>query len=336
MSKLVRNLSSGYLSVSQAFSRENRQGRTVYAYVEGYEDIAFWRGVFSAYETESLRFEINTPSRDDLAKGKKVLLAMAENCGDSMVLCVDSDFDYLFGDHTAQSRQVNRSPFIFQTYVYSVENYLCYPPSLREACVRATNNDTYLFDFEYFMREYSRAIYSVFLWYVYSALQKKENFFTLNDFRNTVKLNYLQLENNGEETIAWLRRVVSRKLQKLEQHYPHWVNKVLEFGNGLKHKGVTADNVYLYMHGHTLFDHVVLIAVNTVCETLKMQMLELIRRSNKTGTALNNEYSNYKNSLRDIASILKDNGQYRKVELFRKLESDIEAFIRRQEKKNGE
>ncbi len=336
MSKLVRNLSSDYLSVSRTFSRVNRQGRLVYAYVEGYEDIAFWRGVLSKYETSELHFEINIPSRDDLAKGKKVLLSMSENCGDTMILCVDSDFDYLFGTRTAQSRQVNRSPFIFQTYVYSVENYLCYPPSLREACVRATNNDAYLFDFESFMKEYSRAIYPVFLWYVYSALQKKENFFTLNDFRNTVKLNYLELDNNGAATISWLRRMVSRRLQKLEQHYPRWIDKVQEFSNYLEGKGVKADNVYFYMHGHTLFDHVVLVIANTVCEALKLQMLDLIRRSDRTGTALNNEYSNYKNSLRDIATILKDNGQYREMELFQKLESDIETFIHRPINKNKE
>ena len=47
--------------------------KLIMVYVEGYEDIAFWRGVFDDYESEEFMFEITVPLRDDLAKGKKVV-----------------------------------------------------------------------------------------------------------------------------------------------------------------------------------------------------------------------------------------------------------------------
>ena len=53
-----------------------REYRLVQVFVEGYDDVAFWRGIFDDYETEWLKFEISVPPRQDLAKGKKVLLGM--------------------------------------------------------------------------------------------------------------------------------------------------------------------------------------------------------------------------------------------------------------------
>lgn len=48
--------------------------RLVRVFVEGYEDVAFWRGIFDHFRNPYLRFEISVPTRPDLPKGKKVLL----------------------------------------------------------------------------------------------------------------------------------------------------------------------------------------------------------------------------------------------------------------------
>jgi hypothetical protein len=71
---------------------------------------------------------------------------------------VDSDFDYLFDGATEQSREILGAENMFHTYTYATENYLCYAPSLRNVCVKATKNDTRIFDFERFMAAYSRII----------------------------------------------------------------------------------------------------------------------------------------------------------------------------------
>ena len=43
--------------------------RLVRVYVEGYEDVAFWRGIFDHFQNPYLRFEISVPDRGDLPKG---------------------------------------------------------------------------------------------------------------------------------------------------------------------------------------------------------------------------------------------------------------------------
>ena len=89
--------------------------RLVRVFVEGYEDVAFWRGVFDRFTNPYLRFEISVPSREDLPKGKKVLLGMIPQASDELLLCVDSDFDYLFHNSTEQSRELLSCDHMFHT-----------------------------------------------------------------------------------------------------------------------------------------------------------------------------------------------------------------------------
>ena len=194
--------------------------RHIRALVEGYEDVAFWRAIFDPYESDNVRFEVSVPPRKDLAKGKKTLLADAAECHPELIMCMDSDFDYLFADQTDDARIINSSPYMFHTYVYSTENFLCYAPSLHNLCVKATKNDAHIFDFEEFMARYSRIIYPAFVWYAYSAQMSTPNIFTLTNFKNTVRLGYLDLDREGAATLEWLQRQVDRRLAVLEKEHP--------------------------------------------------------------------------------------------------------------------
>ena len=301
--------------------------RLVHVYVEGYEDVAFWRGVFDHFQNPFLRFEISVPNRADLPKGKKVLMSMIPRSSEEMLLCVDSDFDYLIDQATEQSREVNGATFMFHTYAYATENYLCYAPSLHNVCVRATKNDTHIFDFERFMHEYSCAIYPAFLWYAYSARLSSEGVFTLADFKSTVRIGYLDLTDNGANTLAWVRRNVAKREQHLRGRNPRMVEPMKEFEEQLRERGLRPENTYLFMHGHTLMDNVVLVLLNTVCEKLRQMSVAKITSSEKKGVALKNEMSNYTNSLRSIRDVLLDNENYTRCPLYKRLHNDIERYL---------
>ena len=301
--------------------------REVKVFVEGYEDVAFWRGIFDHFPNPYLRFEISVPTRKDLPKGKKVLLSMAEQANEEMLLCMDSDFDYLFDDEDEVSRQIVESPFMFHTYTYATENYLCYAPSLHNVCVKAVKNDTYIFDFEQFMADYSKTIYPLFLWYVYSASRKTENVLPLIDFKSAVRIGYIDLERNGENTIAWLQRNVERRVALLEENYPDMATEIPAFAERIERKGVEPKLAYLFMHGHTLMDNVVLPVLSGVCEKLRQISLSKIICSSKEGIALKNEMSNYTNTLRSIRDVLLDNENYTSSPLYKRLKADIQRYI---------
>ena len=301
--------------------------RRVKVFVEGYEDVAFWRGIFDHFQNPYLRFEISVPTRKDLPKGKKVLLSMAEEANEELLLCMDSDFDYLFDDEDEVSRQIVESPFMFHTYTYATENYLCYAPSLHNVCVKAVKNDTYIFDFEQFMADYSRTIYPLFLWYVYSASRKTENVLPLIDFKSAVRIGYIDLEKNGENTIAWLQRNIERKTASLVEEHPEMAAEIPAFAERIRAKGVEPELTYLFMHGHTLMDNVMLPVLSGVCEKLRQISLSKIICSSKEGVALKNEMSNYTNTLRSIRDVLLDNENYTSSPLYKRLKADIQRYI---------
>jgi hypothetical protein len=305
--------------------------RLVKVYVEGYDDVAFWRGIFNDFETELLTFEIAVPPRSDLAKGKKVVMDMIEGSSPELLLCVDSDFDYLFNGLTSQSKKLLSSPYLFHTYTYSTENYLCFAPALHTVCTKATKNDTRIFDFERFLEEYSRIVYPVFLWYAYSARLGSEHIFTLVEFKNCVRINYLDVPDNGQSTLAWVARNVQRKLHTLNETYEDWRGEVTDFGHAMEKLDLYPDNTYLFMHGHTLMDNVVMPALSAVCESLKQLATHNISQSTQRGIALGNEVNNYRNAILNVRDTLIYNEEYKGSFLYRRLHADIRTMLQREE-----
>lgn len=304
--------------------------RLIKVYVEGYEDVAFWRGVFDDYESSKLTFEISVPPRDDLAKGKKIVIHMAtsKSATADTLYCVDSDFDYLFADQTPLAQLINTTPNVFHTYAYATENYLCYAPSLHNLCVKATKNDIHIFDFERFFRDYSRVIFPLFLWYAYSAQINSPSIFPLQDFKSNVKINYLEVDGNGAETLDWLRRQVDRKLKTLRAHHGEIEKGFPGFSYLLKTRGVTPDNTYLFMQGHTLMDNVAMPVLDAVCDKLRQLSLRRIGSSQRHGVTLANEQSNYNNSMQDIRNALLFNENYKNSHLYDRVKKDIEDYIK--------
>ena len=324
-SRLVDNISSEMLSAASEMQRRER----ILVYVEGYDDIAFWRQIFDDWESEGRKFEITTPMRSDMAKGKKVVLSFADRAGKNLLLCVDSDFDYLFGEANYQSKAVNQNPFLIQTYTYAIENLQCYPPSLSSITIRATKNDNKIFDFEKFMQAYSVTIYPLFLWYVYAAFANVPEVFSLSDFRNSVRVNYLEIEFDGEKTIEWLERQTTKRLKQLQQKYAAQVADVKKVEAMIRARGVTPERTHIYMQGHCLLDNVVKVVVASVCDALRKEKLEQITASKLGGLTLRNEMNSYNNSLRDIDTLLADNIGYKQSAEYRMIRERIDEVVLR-------
>ena len=162
---LNRYITSDYISAANKLQGKKARRRIV-AYVESYDDVLFWRMVLSQFENEKRYFEVMLPTHDTLNKGKKqaLLALMRQGAGKDMIACVDADYDYLIQGDSPQSEFMLGNPYVIHTYVYAIENYQCYAPSLHNVCVMATLNDHVTFDFTQFLTEYSRALFPLFIW----------------------------------------------------------------------------------------------------------------------------------------------------------------------------
>ena len=145
--RLKDNLNSQYFEAANSLTSKKARRRIV-AYVESYDDIYFWRTVLSEFENDKRFFEVMLPSKGNLTRGKKSVLMNfleGEPLGRDMIACVDADYDYLIQGRTRQSQKILASPYVFHTYVYAIENFQCYAPSLHNVCVSVALNDHRIF-----------------------------------------------------------------------------------------------------------------------------------------------------------------------------------------------
>ena len=247
--------------------------------------------------------------------------------GRDMIACVDADYDYLMQGATEQSRKVIDSPYVFHTYVYAIENYQCYAPSLHDVCVAVTLNDHRIFDFDEYFRLYSEACFPLFVWSVWAYRTGHHNRFSLTDFNRvcdpggfTVQQPLASIEN--------IRRKVRTKVHDLQRQFPNNKEAYLKVKADLLQLGVTPQTTYLYMQGHHLFDTVTAPILTKVCNQLRQERQTEINHSQAHRTQKRNEMSCYENSRQDVKAMLKKNTGYTRCPCFLQLQKDIEKYLK--------
>ena len=312
--KLTRHISSDYLSAANALRPRDARRRIV-AYVESYDDIFFWRTVLSPYETDRVYFEIMLPTKHDsrrtlLGRGKRSAIdCLLRQTGRDMIACVDADYDYLMQGATEASRQLLDTPYVFHTFAYSIENLQCYAPGLHNVCVMATLNDRRLFDFEAFLAGYSSAVWPLFCWSVALYRSGRYDVMTITDMDRILSLGKLTADN-ASHLLSRLSSRCRQKVSSLRHSHPDIASHIAETERSLLGLGISSRTAYMYLHGHHLFDNVVLPLVANVCSHLIREREAEIRRYAVHATQRDNELSCYANSIQDISAMMKKNAMY--------------------------
>ena len=326
--RLRDNLSSNYFEAANRL-RSKQARRRIVAYVESYDDIFFWRSVLSEFESDRHYFQIMLPSRmQRLERGKKAVLMnlLTDKVGRDMIACVDADYDYLIQGATETSRTLIDNPFVFHTYAYSIENLQCYAPSLHETCVMVTLNDHQIFDIEAYMQQFSQAIFPLFVWSIWFYRTPDYKDFTITDFLRVIETGHFSTLR-ADEIIRNVRRKVFKRVELLQRTHPDAKASYQKVKEDIKRLGVTPDTTYLYIQGHHLFDKVVLPMLDKLCIQLVRERENEIIAQSIHGTQQRNELSCYRNSIEDIASMLKKNTRYRESEPLRRIKADIKHFL---------
>ena len=334
MKRLKDNVTSSYFEAANKLKPKAARRRIV-AYVEAYDDVFFWRTVLSAFENDDRYFEVMLPSRlGKLERGKKAAMMklLFDNVGSSMIACVDADYDYLMQGATPNSVQLLSSPYVLHTYAYAIENLQCYGPSLRNVCVAVTLNDRQVFDCAEYLRQYSQAIFPLFVWNIMLYRTNHYSEFTMTDFNRVIETGSFNLQEplNG---VMNVRRKVGRKVRQMQENHPDAKASYLATKDSLKALGVTADTAYLYIQGHHLFDKIALPMMNKVCDRLRREREMEIHRKAVHSTQMHNELSCYTHSIEQVSSMLKKNTGYFQSEPYRRLKEDIARFLQGEPKR---
>ena len=321
-------INSQYFEAANAL-KSKRARRRIVAYVESYDDIYFWRTVLSEFENDKRYFEVMLPSKTGLSRGKKSVLMNfleGEPLGRDMIACVDADFDYLLQGATAQSQKVLESPYVFHTYVYAIENYQCYAPSLHNVCVAVTLNDHRIFDFRDYFCRFSEILFPLFVWSV--MLYRNGNYpkFSITDFNRVADPGGFT-PANPEPSLENIKRKVRTRIGELQRLFPDAKEEYLQTKDDVKALGVTPQTTYLYMQGHHLFDTVVTPILSKVCNILRQERQNEIYHAKAHLTQKQNEMTCYENSLQDIKVMLKKNNGYMVSEQFHRVQEDVRRYL---------
>jgi hypothetical protein len=329
---LKQNLSSNFIEASMRLLSK-KAAKKVLVYVESDEDIAFWYGVLKDYETPKFKFDIQLPSRTNLAKGKHQALERSKDLldlevGQYLIICIDSDYDYLLQHKTAQSALVNSNQFIFQTYAYSIENLRCFSHSLDLICVQATNNNNDKIDFKALLKLYSTITYPLFLWSVFLKSIHNTTAMTLTDFCNTIRIKgKVNINELGKKHLEDVEKNVNAYIQKLEKAFPNDKENVIKMGVELNKLGLNPENTYLFIQGHTIENSVVLMFLNSLCSILRSNKEAKIIKDAKHETERENALNHYRNNLIDVEKALKSNTEFKSCFLYEKIKLDLENYM---------
>ncbi|MBP6065378.1 DUF4435 domain-containing protein [Bacteroides sp.] len=326
------NLTSSYFNAAQKLYPKKARRRIV-AYVESYDDVAFWRSLLEEFESETCYFQVMLPSSTTLSKGKKMVLMNTLNVaelGKSLIACVDSDYDFLLQGVTALSHKINDNRYIFQTYAYAIENHHCFADSLHEVCVQSTLNDRHLIDFKAFMIHYSQIAYPLFLWNIWFYRQRDAKSFSMSDFNACTRLIDVSVRH-PERCLEKMQQKVNARLSELKTRFPDLIEPVTALTKEMEKLGLVPDTTYLYIQGHHIMDNVVMKLLTPVCTILRREREEEIKRLATSEEQYRNELTSYQNSQINVEVMLRKNRAYKSLYLHQWLREDLKEFTAQNE-----
>ena len=288
-------------------------GKDIGVRVENPNDIEFWDFTFrKALPNSRLEFFpqcYEHPSSGTM--GKDCVLLLKDHADKELVLCIDSDYDYLL-EHDF------RNPFIFQTYVYALENYWSYAEGLKNILEKATNTEGCNFDFVAYFKSYSEVIYQVLICSLYSEKINDEQL-TRKNYGKEIGFNTIKILP-VETGLAALSEYIVNFIASLNIDYQGRTD-FNAFKNRLSALGLTKDNAYLFISCHDLFDRVTLPLMKRIGKQILKEKYEQL---DDTGDIKNAAFARLNNLGNDLK---RHNKAFQTHPLFERIISDIKTVF---------
>jgi len=259
-------------------------------FIENEEDEKFWSFIFrKALLDKKIGFisysKTGTQGKVEILKYADFLV---EHSGKALI-CIDSDFDYI------TNQPLNANSYIFQTYTYSVESYICCAKSLNHTLRESLLIDD--FDFEIFLSRYSTIIFKLLLLDIFLKNEMTDIDYKSNVDRNT-------LANNGELFLEQLELKIQNKIIELHASFPILTTEVNDIKNKIISDTLLKDDfVHLYINGHRIFELIQEILEKLQNESLAIQIDDC--RSRLSGQQLGDKINELKSNRLNIGTLLK-------------------------------
>ncbi|MEZ8510123.1 DUF4435 domain-containing protein [Vibrio splendidus] len=235
-------ISSDFMEATQVFEPSQK----IRVYVEGHEDVPFWKNRFGEH---SIDVEVVAYVFAADANGKGTIIRDIKNgtleLGELLLVALDSDYDYLLDLNS----DIFSNEFVFQTYAYSIENLLWHPRRLDSICKTASCCDHLIPDDDIWksMSSWSRKLYPEFVRF-------------LKTDRDSDAMKFI---------VDTVNVVVSGTDEEL-LFEP--INSDDELLRTLEGKGLSQNNIFLFVRGHNIED-----VMQAVCQKVVETAFEVAK-----------------------------------------------------------
>ncbi|ENP0873747.1 DUF4435 domain-containing protein [Vibrio parahaemolyticus] len=304
---------SAYMAARRRFGSDQRE--VIVAYVESYDDQRLWSNVLDndIINTKNIKIEFKVPSLNNEANGKSTLIKSVSEgrlkLGKNLIVCVDSDFDHLFGfDPESNKGKLYNSDFAFQTYTHSSENHYYTATELEKLCETAACTSLHIdFCIISYIEAWSQIIYELYTKIIYLRYNKqheeyKEHFEKLNVSMEEIF--------SGRLNVSKLTVLLSRFESKVDTHLTE-LNKLFSFGSdyqdflkSIKGKGFDEKNVNFYYRGHDLENRFLSNICLSLCVSMIANQRSKIYRAN-VGKKAQQQVREYENNLTCVKASIK-------------------------------
>lgn len=307
--------------------------------VEDEEDVSFWFDILS-YVCPSRNFNVTPyayhsecPEALSLVKGKDHILAKSKagRFNAFYIGCVDSDYDYLLRECTEAGRVMTDSPYLLQTYAYSIENLLCYPATLKQLCCKATKSQTD-FDIKDYARRVSVIVYPLLVWALFLKSKGYEDFTATKwDDVFPCERGIYDSPEAKEEILALLQEKVDTFISEIEVRHSEEMAEKTDFENRLLTKEAELpfgpEHAWLYVRGHDVYKFVLDVVLKPIHKRLKSEHIAQIEAAHATPKEVADLIRHYRKGTGDMEPLLMVNYEYKhSAPLYTWIKRDIEAI----------
>lgn len=286
---------------------------------EDISDNGFWRCIIEHAEP-SLKDKLDFPNLNPQGtRGKDVLKKFKNYVNKKMIICLDSDCEYLYDNKVWYFDTY----YIYHTILHSRENFQCNPLSLNEICKQIANKS---YDFKTLFERISKEISTLFYIWIYlketgnysrfDGIVNNERFRNILDFHN-IQFDSLEDKINLEQAIE---DRVERVLKDIEASMGEgWYQSVIDHDVPLirdkliEKYGIHQEETLLFFYGHGVLENLVEPLTIRIAELLKKSRIEEVKRelSQASRNDLNNTISRIKNaSKQDVKTKIYDSFLY--------------------------
>lgn len=295
------------------------RGCDISVLVEDIYDERFWECLIENAKP-NLKNKIDFPCPISTGtRGKDILENFKNFVNKKLIICIDSDCKYLHNNNVWYMSQ-----YIYNTVVYSKENFQCNHLVLNEICKDLTSKS---YDFKALLENISLKILPLFyLWIYFNEIQHHEFNHIINQkkvFKKILDFRNIGFKTIGDESILYktIEDRVNDVLQTLKESMDNdpWYDPIFlsEFpiikNRLLQENLIRGEDILSFCYGHAVLDEFIKPFMIKIIEMLKSLRIEEVKTelSKASKEDVDNTIARVnKNAAQDISTKLNDGFKY--------------------------